>query len=317
MPTTHELVIEVSGLGKQFGDVTALDGLDLTARRGEILGVLGRNGAGKTTTINILSTLLRPDSGTAKVCGHDVVADAGAVRSAIAVTGQYASLDEELTGRQNLELIARMLGAPKNAAKQRAVELLDEFDLTDAGERQVKKYSGGMRRRLDLAATLIGNLEVLFLDEPTTGLDANSRMVVWNQVRALRDHGVSVVLTTQYLEEADWLADRIVVIEAGRVIAEGTADELKKRIGEPICVAVPTDPAKVVEAGAILAELDAVVASDGESVRVPGHHGLDTVTDVAARLRSASIEIADIGLRRPTLDEVFLALTGDEAVQAS
>ena len=316
MAHTEQLVIEVHGLEKRFGDLAALRGLDLTVRRGEILGVLGRNGAGKTTTINILSTLLRPDGGSASICGHDVVRESAAVRAAIAVTGQYASLDEELTGRQNLELLARMLGAPKSVAKQRSVELLAEFDLTEAGDRQVKKYSGGMRRRLDLAATLIGNLEVLFLDEPTTGLDAASRAVVWNQVRALRDRGVTVVLTTQYLEEADLLADRIVVIEQGRVIAEGTADELKNRIGKPLCVAVPDDPAQVTAAVTALADLGAVASAEEDGVRVPAPDGLDSLTEVAGRLRTAGIEVADIGLRRPTLDEVFLALTEAEEVAA-
>ncbi|WP_281190019.1 ATP-binding cassette domain-containing protein [Millisia brevis] len=299
-------------LVKRFGDVAALDGLQFEVRRGEVLGLLGRNGSGKTTTINILSTLLRPDSGTATVAGHDVVTDGAKVRSVIALTGQYASLDEELTGRQNIELIARMLGAPKSAAKQRAVDLLAEFGLTEAGDRQVKKYSGGMRRRLDLAVGLIGNPEVIFLDEPTTGLDAGSRNMVWQQVRALRDRGVTVLLTTQYLEEADQLTDRIVLIDGGRVIADGTADQLKDRVGKPLCVVTVADPAAVDEAGRLLEEFGATVSETGV-IRIPAPHGLDTLAAVGARLREAAIEVSDIGLRRPTLDEVFLKLTGDPA----
>lgn len=300
--------VEALGLHKSFGDVDALRGVSLSVEEGEILGVLGPNGAGKTTTINILTTLLRPDSGTVRVAGIDVLADPAAVRPLIGLTGQFAALDDALTARENLVLFGRLFKLGKAAATARAAELLDEFGLADAADRRTATFSGGMRRRLDLAASMIGKPRVLFLDEPTTGLDPRSRAMLWDVVRHLRDEGITVFLTTQYLEEADQLADRIVVIDHGTVIAEGTPDELKARIGGAVCHLTVDDEQRA-RAAAALGERWPVAEHDGE-LTVPSD-GPATLLQVVRILDENGIVPSDIGLRNPTLDDVFLALTGE------
>ncbi|MFF0525272.1 ATP-binding cassette domain-containing protein [Actinomadura nitritigenes] len=307
-----DYVIQAEGLRKRFGDTHALDGVDVAAKRGTVLGVLGPNGAGKTTAVRILATLLRPDAGHASVNGYDVVKDAVRVRAMIGLTGQYASVDEELTGTENLVMIARLLDFGRADAKARARELLARFRLTDAGTRAVKTYSGGMRRRLDLAASLINRPEVIFLDEPTTGLDPRARNEVWDTVREVVADGATVLLTTQQLDEADALADRIVVFEHGRVIAEGTSDDLKSRIGQQTLAVRATETFRTAQLTAIVAELT------GERPEVQEGTGLVTapVQDpkllpaLVRRLDEASIVAAELSLRLPSLDEVFLTLTG-------
>jgi oleandomycin transport system ATP-binding protein len=311
--TAH--AIEATGLVKRFGKTTALDGVDLAARPGRILGVLGPNGAGKTTAVRILATLLKPDAGRARVCGYDVVRDAHQVRQLIGLTGQYASVDEGLSGTNNLIMIGRLLGLPRGAARARASELLARFDLAEAAGRPAKTYSGGMRRRLDLAASLVGSPRVLFLDEPTTGLDPRSRTDVWGMVRGLVAEGVTVLLTTQYLDEADQLAHDIVVIDHGTVVATGTPDELKARTGGQVLQVSPADPARLAEVAALLAAwTSAEVAADADA-------GLATapVSDAAGlprifrELDDRGIELAEFTLRKASLDEVFFALTGRHA----
>jgi oleandomycin transport system ATP-binding protein len=310
-----DTVIEVSGLGKTFGSTHALAGIDLVARRGQVLGLLGPNGSGKTTTVRILSTLLRPDAGTARVLGHDVVAEPAAVRGRIGLTGQYAAVDEALTGTNNLVLVGRLLDLPRSTARRRAAELLDRFELTEAAGRRVKTYSGGMRRRLDLAASLIGRPDVLFLDEPTTGLDPKHRNEVWDSVRELAADGVTVLLTTQYLEEADQLADDLVVLDRGRVIAAGTPAGLKAEIGGSRLHVRPLDRADLPAVTALVAELapgvDPVVGSGGELVVPAADRGL--LQRTGTRLDEAGITVAELGLRLPSLDDVFLTLTGHGA----
>jgi len=323
MPDSPELAptpdegdaVHVSGLRKAFGEQVALDGLSFRAAAGSILGLLGPNGAGKTTTVNVLSTLLRPDAGSVRVAGHDALRDPAAVRREIGLTGQYAAVDADLTGRESLTMFARLLGRGRHDARRRADELLEAFDLLDAADRRVKGYSGGMRRRLDLAVSLVGRPRVLFLDEPTTGLDPRSRMALWEVVRRLRADGVAIVLTTQYLEEADALADRLVVIDHGRAIADGTPDELKARVGGRFCEAVPVDPARTRELASLLAGLGAEpeAVSDDGPVRCPAAGGAGVVGEVVAIAERAGIELRDVGLRQPTLDDVFLALTGSHA----
>ncbi|RKT83885.1 oleandomycin transport system ATP-binding protein [Saccharopolyspora antimicrobica] len=311
--------IQAEGLVKRFGSTTALAGVDLAVPAGTILGVLGPNGAGKTTTVRILATLLRPDAGTATVAGYDVLRQSVAVRSRIGLTGQYASVDEELTGVENLVLIGRLLEMPRGDAKARAAELLERFGLTDAGGRAIKTYSGGMRRRLDLAASLVGRPEILYLDEPTTGLDPRSRNQVWDMVRDLTGEGVTVLLTTQYLEEADQLADRISVIDHGRVVADGRADELKRRTGGQTLQVRPTDLANVPAVRRILAELT------GAEPAVNDESGLLTapvddpvlLSTLVRRLDDAGITADELALRLPSLDEVFLAITGKPAEEAA
>ena len=316
MTSPSPLAIEATGLVKSFGDTHAVDGVDLAVRSGSVYGVLGPNGAGKTTTIRMLATLLRPDEGSARVLGHDIVRDADAVRSAVSLTGQLASVDEDLTGRENLILIGRLLGLRRGGAKARAAELLEAFGLAEAATRLVKHYSGGMRRRLDLAASIVVTPELMFLDEPTTGLDPRSRNQVWDIIRVLVAEGTTILLCTQYLEEADQLADGIAVIDHGKVIAEGTPAQLKASVGTGSLHVRLLDPdqrptaAQVLERelGAVTLEPDAAALSVACSDAV---HAAEAV----AGLSRAGVQIADFSLGQPSLDEVFLALTGHPATE--
>jgi oleandomycin transport system ATP-binding protein len=304
--------IEATGLVKRFGKTTALAGVDLVARPGTVLGVLGPNGAGKTTAVRILATLLRPDGGQAQVCGYDVGRQAHQVRQLIGLTGQYASVDEGLSGVNNLIMIGRLLGQARGQARARAGELLARFDLTEAGGRPVKTYSGGMRRRLDLAASLVGRPRVLYLDEPTTGLDPRSRSGVWDTIRALVADGVTVLLTTQYLDEADQLAHDIVVIDHGKVIATGTPDELKDKSGGQVLEVEPAHRDQLGVAAAVLAgRTGSVPDTDTETglVRVPVADAA-VLPAIIRDLDEARVELAEFTLRKASLDEVFLALTG-------
>jgi ABC-2 type transport system ATP-binding protein len=307
--------IETEGLVKTFGDTRAVDGIDLTVASGTVYGVLGPNGAGKTTTMRMLATLLRPTAGRARVFGHDVVTEADAVRSCVSLTGQFASVDEELNGRENLALIARLYGFSKIEAADRSEELLDAFGLVDAGDRLVSEYSGGMRRRLDIAASIVVTPELLFLDEPTTGLDPRSRNQVWDIVRVLVAEGTTVLLTTQYLDEADQLADRIAIIDHGRVIAEGTSGELKALVGAGSLHVRVLDPTQRPEAERILAETlrtDIAVGSDAAALTARATEP-DRVATALGQLAAAGIGVTEFALGQPSLDEVFLALTGHPA----
>ena len=314
MPYLQDAAVVVDSVYKSFGNVSALNGISFSAARGQVLGILGPNGAGKTTTVKILSTLMRPDSGSATVAGFDVTSDAPAVRRSIMMTGQYAALDENLSGRENLELFGRLMGLRKSAARKRADDLLEEFDLVEAGRRSVHDYSGGMRRRVDLACGLVVRPEVVFLDEPTTGLDPRSRQGVWALVTALKEQGITVLLTTQYLEEADQLSDNIIVIDKGTVIAEGTADQLKSRTGGSYCEVVPLDPLQVGAAADALGDLvPATVRAElngSDRLSIPAPDGANTLSEALRRLDAAGILLADIALRRPSLDDVFLSITG-------
>ncbi|MFF8394209.1 ATP-binding cassette domain-containing protein [Streptomyces sp. NPDC016172] len=307
-----DTAITVDGAEKKYGDKKALDGLDLTVARGTVHGVLGPNGAGKTTLVRVLSTLLRPDAGRIEVAGHDVVREAYAVRLRIGLLGQHAALDEELGGRQNLELFGRLHHLGARRARARAGELLERFDLADTGRKAVRQYSGGMRRRLDLAASLITEPEVLFLDEPTTGLDPRGRAEVWASVRSLVGGGTTVLLTTQYLEEADQLADRISVVDAGRVVAEGTADELKAETGGDRIDVVLRNAGQLGAAVALLPLAGVSVDPDRRLLSAPVTDRMEALSGVVRALQEAGIEAEDVALRRPTLDEVFLHLTGDD-----
>jgi ABC-2 type transport system ATP-binding protein len=307
----EQAAIVVRGVVKSFGDVRALDGVDLDVPRGTVLGLLGPNGAGKTTLVRVLTTLLLPDAGTATVDGLDVVGDAAALRHRIGLAGQYAAVDENLTGLENLTMVGRLYGASRAKAKGRGAELLERFDLTDAGGRVTSTYSGGMRRRLDLAAALVAKPPVVFLDEPTTGLDPRSRISLWETIEGLVSGGTTVLLTTQYLDEADRLADSITVIDHGRVIASGTSDELKDRVGGERVEVALEDPADGERAVAALGPMaaEAPVAQDSRvSVAVRTRRGV--IAEAVRLLTDEGIGVDDIDLRRPTLDDVFLALTG-------
>ncbi|MGW7277762.1 ATP-binding cassette domain-containing protein [Streptomyces sp. NPDC054844] len=304
-----DAAITVEGARKKYGSKDALDGLDLTVTRGTVHGMLGPNGAGKTTLVRILSTLLRPDAGRVEVAGHDVLTQAYAVRLRIGLLGQHAALDEELGGRQNLEMFGRLHHLGARRARARADELLARFDLTDTGRKPVGAYSGGMRRRLDLAASLITEPEVLFLDEPTTGLDPRGRAEVWDSVRSLVDGGTTVLLTTQYLEEADQLADRISVVDAGRVVADGTADELKAATGGDRVDVVLRDAGQLAAAAALLPLTGVRVDPDRRLLSAPVTDRMAALSGVVRALEVAGLEAEDVALRRPTLDEVFLHLT--------
>ncbi|WND36042.1 ATP-binding cassette domain-containing protein [Streptomyces sp. BB1-1-1] len=304
-----DAAITVEGARKKYGSKDALDGLDLTVTRGTVHGVLGPNGAGKTTLVRILSTLLRPDAGRVEVAGRDILTQAYAVRLRIGLLGQHAALDEELGGRQNLEMFGRLHHLGARRARARADELLARFDLTDTGRKPVGAYSGGMRRRLDLAASLITEPEVLFLDEPTTGLDPRGRAEVWDSVRSLVDGGTTVLLTTQYLEEADQLADRISVVDAGRVVADGTADELKAATGGDRVDVVLRDAGQLTAAAALLPLTGVRVDPDRRLLSAPVTDRMAALSGVVRALEVAGLEAEDVALRRPTLDEVFLHLT--------
>ncbi len=311
-------IVKVENLTKRFGDTPVLRGVSLSVESGTVLGVLGPNGAGKTTAINCLTTLLTPDSGTATIAGYDVVQQPEAVRSLIGLTGQFAAVDEALTARENLILFGRLLRLSGAAAKHRADELLAQFELTEAANRQTKTFSGGMRRRLDLAASIVVLPLVLFLDEPTTGLDPRSRQQLWAVVRDLKAQGITIILTTQYLEEADALADQIVVIDQGQVIAEGTVDELKDRVGGKFCELRLANLADVPKVRRLLADMGEMTVGKGAAdemgeggrIAIAAPKGAQTLTEVVLRLEAANIPLADISLRRPSLDDVFFALTG-------
>ncbi|WP_188585220.1 ATP-binding cassette domain-containing protein [Gordonia jinhuaensis] len=307
--------IEAHGLVKKFGSFRAVDGVDLLVPTGSVYGVLGPNGAGKTTTVKMLATLLRPDAGEAKIFGYDVIKDAVAVRSMVGVTGQYASVDEDLTASENLEVFGRLLGLSARQAKARGSDLLEEFSLTEAANRPLKEFSGGMRRRLDLASSLIATPPLLFLDEPTTGLDPRTRSQMWETIRHLVSEGATVLLTTQYLDEADQLADRIAVIDHGKVIADGTSSELKRSIGSSTLILTPADREHAADAMAV------VERALGENVTLSPEAGRisaplsdpDLVTNVLVALREKNIGIAELTVAQPTLDEVFLTITGKPA----
>ncbi len=309
-----ELAISVSGLFKAFGDVQALAGVDLEVPRGAVLGLLGPNGAGKTTFVRILTTLLKPDAGTARVVGLDVVSQAAAVREQIGLAGQYAAVDENLTGLENLTMVGRLYGSRRAAARARGRELLERFDLVEAAGRPVKTYSGGMRRRLDLAAALVAKPPVLFLDEPTTGLDPRARLSMWEVIEDLVAEGTTVLLTTQYLDEADRLADAIAVIDHGRLIAEGTSDQLKDRVGGERLEVKLDDGADGAAAVLALASMayETPAAADGlVTLSVREHRG--AIVEAVRRLSEAGVGVDDLAVRRPTLDDVFLKLTGHAA----
>jgi len=318
MTANTELAIEAEGLVKLFGDVRAVDGVDLAVRTGTVYGVLGPNGAGKTTTIRMLATLLRPDAGSARVFGHDIVAEADAVRGLVSLTGQLASVDEDLTGRENLILLGRLLGLKRGAVKERASELLEAFGLAEAAGRLVKNYSGGMRRRLDIAASIVVTPRLMFLDEPTTGLDPRSRNQVWDIVRSLVGEGTTILLCTQYLDEADQLADGIAVIDRGRVIAEGTPTQLKASIGSGTLHVRLLDPSQRPLAQRVLAGVldGGKDETDPAALSVPCPDG-DRAAEAVAELSRSGVGLADFSLGQPSLDEVFLALTGHPAEEAT
>lgn len=313
------LAIRAEGLVKHYGETKALDGVDLEVPEGKVVGVLGPNGAGKTTAVRVLATLLRPDAGHATVGGHDVVKNPRAVRSLIGLTGQYASVDEDLSGTENLVLLARLLDFSRTGARARAAELLEQFELTDAAGRAAKTYSGGMRRRLDLAASLVGNPSVLYLDEPTTGLDPHARNEVWAVVRKLVANGVTVLLTTQYLEEADQLADTITVFDHGRVVAEGRSDELKRRVGGQTLQVRPTSARDLDVVQRILGDLTGVrpTRDDDTGLLTAPVNDPVLLSTLVRKLDDAGITADELALRLPSLDEVFLALTGKREPEGS
>ena len=310
--------VAVSRVGKSFGDVVALRDISFEVARGEVIGLLGPNGAGKTTMVDILSTITRPDRGRAWVAGHDVVTEPAMVRRAIMLTGQHVAVDNMLTGRQNLVTFGRLQGLSKSAAVQRAAELVSEFDLQDAADRRADTYSGGMRRRIDIACGLTVRPEVAFLDEPTTGLDPRSRQSVWELVGRFKSAGITTLLTTQYLQEADALSDRIIMIDSGSIIAEGTVDELKKRTGSGYCEIVPKDSADLRAIATALTpllpdEARAAISLGVDRLTLPALDGANTLVEAIRLLDHAGIGLTDIALRRPSLDDVFFALTSDPA----
>ena len=308
------LAIEATGLVKSFGETRAVDGVDLAVRTGSVYGVLGPNGAGKTTTIRLLATLLRPDAGSAQVLGHDIVSEADAVRGLVSLTGQLASVDEDLTGRENLILLGRLLGLNRVAAKERSAELLEAFGIADAAGKLVKHYSGGMRRRLDIAASLVVTPELMFLDEPTTGLDPRSRNQVWDIIRALAAQGTTILLCTQYLDEADQLAEGIAVIDHGKVIAEGTPTQLKASVGSGALHVRLIDPEQRSEAERVLSrELGGVHLEADPAALSASCADADRAAEAVAELSRSGVRIAGFTLGQPSLDEVFLALTGHPA----
>jgi daunorubicin resistance ABC transporter ATP-binding subunit len=309
-------MIEVQAVAKRFGSTTALAGVDLAAEQGRVLALLGPNGAGKTTLVRILTTLLRPDSGSARVAGYDVVADAGPLRSMIGLAGQYAAVDELLTGRENLELVGLWYHLEKREYRRRAQDVLKRFALTEAADRLVRTYSGGMRRRLDIGASLIARPAVLFLDEPTTGLDPRTRNDVWRFIEELVDAGTTILLTTQYMDEAERLAHQIVVIDRGSVIAQGTAPELKAQLGGAMLEARVTDPSDLDRAAALLAEVgdsSPRIDRDQQLVAIPTPGGTTLLLAAGRRFEEQRIALDDLGIRRPSLDDVFLSLTGAPA----
>jgi ABC-2 type transport system ATP-binding protein len=309
-----EATISVRGVVKSYGDVRALDGVDLEAAAGTVLGLLGPNGAGKTTAVRVMTTLLRPDAGEIRVAGLDAVRDAAALRERIGLAGQYAAVDENLTGAENLTMVGRLYGMDRGSAKTRAGELLERFDLVEAGGRPARTYSGGMRRRLDLAAALVARPPVLFLDEPTTGLDPRSRLALWETIEGLVADGTTVLLTTQYLDEADRLADRIAVIDKGRVIADGTPDELKDKVGgERLEIQLSDGAAPSAAADALAPMSDEAPFSEDGRVKLTVRQRTGAIVEAVRRLDEAGVGVDDVGLARPTLDDVFLTLTGHAA----
>lgn len=317
---SSDAAVVVNGVGKTFGSrsgqVVALDDVSFEVGRGEVIGLLGPNGAGKTTMVDILSTLTRPTTGSATVAGHDVVSDAAGVRRSIMLTGQQVALDDMLSGEQNLVMFGRLYGLSKSAARARAAELLEQFDLVHAAKRRVSTYSGGMRRRIDIACGLVVQPLVAFLDEPTTGLDPRSRQAIWDLVGNFKKLGIATLLTTQYLEEADALSDRIILIDRGTIIAEGTANELKHRAGGTFCEIVPRDvkelPAMVAALGPLLPEHQrGMLTAESDRIIMPAADGTSTLIEAVRLLNAAHLEPADIALRRPSLDDVFLSMTAD------
>jgi ABC-2 type transport system ATP-binding protein len=314
---TSDAIIRAEGVRKSFGDVVALNGLDLVVRRGTVFSLLGPNGAGKTTAIRIFTTLLEPDGGRASVADLDVVRDAEPLRAVIGLAGQYAAVDENLTGLENLEMVGRLYHLGRQEARARARSVLQRLELIDAGHRTAKTYSGGMRRRLDLGASLVGRPQILFLDEPTTGLDPRSRLGLWEIIRELVNDGTTLLLTTQYLDEADALADRIAVIDLGTVIAEGTADELKARVGGEVLELGVADRSETARAGGSVLALGpggGQIDNEAGRITIPvGSDGPGILTEAVRRLDAEDVKLSDVGLRRPTLEDVFLALTGHAA----
>lgn len=316
MPNSNSIIAD--NVVKYFGDIKALDGVSIAAETGKVLGLLGPNGAGKTTLVRILTTLLKPDSGQVSVGGIDVLRRKQRVREIIGLAGQYAAVDEILTGRENLVMVGRLYHMPRQQAKERAAELLEQFALTEAADRSVKTYSGGMRRRLDLAASMVARPSILFLDEPTTGLDARARIAMWETIRELVSDGTTLLLTTQYLEEADELADQIVVIDHGRVIAEGTADQLKANMAADfidITVSNPLETAKASELLQVLSDESPHTDAQRGHVSIAVESGAQSIAEVVRLLDAQSVSIAELNLRRPSLNDVFLSITGHEIVE--
>jgi len=304
-----EVIISVHEIYKSYGKVHALEGVSFTVPKGTVLGLLGPNGAGKTTLVNILTTLLKPDKGIAMIGGINIAKNPSAVRERIGLAGQFAAVDENLTGKENLELIGALYHVPRKLVKERVQKLLEEFSLTDAANRQVKTYSGGMRRRLDIASSLIGQAEILLLDEPTTGLDPHSRIELWEVIKNLVKNGTTVLLTTQYLEEADRLADNIVIIDKGKIVAQGTAQELKKNIGGGVLEIHAHEKHNLPNIAAAVRDFNPQIDPILEIVSIPVTEGVKILPDIIRKIDEAGIKISDIELRKPTLDEVFLTLT--------